>query len=143
EEERDEARDAREDALMQRLLTERRADRLDLLALELHGQGSGVEDGREVLRALLGEAPADRPAATGDGFVDDRRRDDLGVEDDRELLADELTGDVREDVRPRRRQVEVDDPLRTDVARGRLLEGARGLRDLVAGDLDRAEVVLG
>ena len=90
----DEARDARGEALVERLAAERRGHLRARDELELDRQRAGLQDVRELLRGLDREAALDlRAGAPVDAVgvaaeVDERRRDELVVEHDREVLVD-------------------------------------------------------
>src|SRR5204863_8211133 len=62
----DQSDNARDEPLMKRFLPERRADGLDLGLRELDRERTGVQHRREVLRALLGDAPRDLTVAARD-----------------------------------------------------------------------------
>ena len=92
---RDEAADAGDERLSQRVLTQRRRDLRALNLDELDRQRAGLEDERQVLRLGDRVEPGDLRVAAGDpvhevgiGEVDDRVRTDLVVEDDREALGE-------------------------------------------------------
>ena len=95
-----------EQALVEELLAEGRAD----LSLDSSSIGNGSEPNcRTLTRSLasLAEKPPsaaarDLDVAVRDRLVDDRRRDDVAVEDDREVLADVVSGVVGEQVLARR-----------------------------------------
>ena len=92
----DEARDARDEALVERLLAERRGHLRARDELQLDRQRAGLQNVRELLRGLDREAALDLRAgppvdAVGVAAeVDERRRDELVVEHDREVLVDLL-----------------------------------------------------
>src|SRR3712207_2131838 len=98
----DEAGRARDDALVERLLTERRGDLRLRDQLELDRQRAGLQEVRQLLGGLDREAALDlRPVGAVDAVrvldeVDERRRDDLVVEDDREVLRGGLGGRARQ-----------------------------------------------
>jgi hypothetical protein len=91
-----EAADAREQALVERLLAERRGDLRLADQLELDRQGAGLEQVRELLGGVEREAALDlRAGRRVDAVrvldeVDERDGDELVVEDDREVLGDLL-----------------------------------------------------
>ena len=105
-------RSAGQQALVQELRAERRADLLARHSLI----GNGSEPNFRIVTRLFasfGGEPADAARrdldlAVGDRALDERRRDDGPVEDDREELADVLGGVVGEELRALALEDEVD-----------------------------------
>ena len=91
-----EAGGEREGAGADRIGAELRPDALLLDDVERRGQGAGAQQQGEVGRRLRGEIAGDLPGAAGDRLTDDRRLDDLAVQDDGEGLADIGGGDIGE-----------------------------------------------
>ncbi len=88
---------AGDDALVHRIRAERGVDGALLHDLDGHGQGARVElNGQQ---AGLVEVQAGDDAVRADHRLDGRRRDQLTVEEDAERLADELGGDLLEELR--------------------------------------------
>ena len=106
------------------------------------GQRAGLEHVDELVALLLltariAAAHRDRGAAAADRAVDDRRALDLVVEDRRELLADDLRGQVAEHAAAVAVEVEQDDrAVRVGVV------AAHRVRDRGAGEPDRAVEVV-
>ncbi len=95
---------------------ERRADLRARLLLERERQRAVVEDGDQRVHLLgreaAGAAAGDDPRPAGDRALDDRRRDHLAVQHDREELADVLARVVAEERGAVRLQAEPDGPTR-------------------------------
>src|SRR4029079_11293511 len=89
-----------EEARVQELLAERRADRDVRELLDREWQRAELEDGDEVggllQRVAADPARRDLDVPAGDRVLDLRRRDDPRVEDDREIVADVLRRVVAE-----------------------------------------------
>ena len=147
----DEARDARLQALIERLLAERGRDLRARDLVELQRQRADLEDLRQVLRGLDREAAGDLGAVLAVDAVrvlapvDQRRRHELVVERDREVLrgrlgilaervVDAALGDPARDRLERLAalvgEVEVDDRLVAD----RLVEALLRALDVRAGE---------
>ena len=104
-----EADDAGDEAPVDRVLTERRADGAALHDFQRHRERAGLELDDEVVD--LGRRHAVDDALVGDGAVDRRRRDDRLVEDDRHRLADVVAGEREEVVGGVAFELEADDDL--------------------------------
>ena len=89
------ADDRREDARADRIGSQARPDRALLQICERRRQRARPQDERQVLHFFLGEAAGDA-AVRGDARVDPRRRLHAAVENDGELPADVLAGDLAE-----------------------------------------------
>src|SRR5205823_3298800 len=105
-----------------RVAPERRADGALFERRQRCRQRSAAEDQREISGLLRSERPFDH-ALIVDAALDDRRRLDLVVEDDRDLAADVVAGEFAELARAIRRERHADDRL----AEAALLD-ARGLQ---------------
>ena len=68
--------------------------------VSLAGNAPGAEQDREIVGLVDREIAGDLACAAGDRRTDDRRRDDLAVEHDRERAADAIGRDPPEPLRP-------------------------------------------
>ena len=92
-------------------LPEPGADRAFLDDRERCRQRAGAQQNSEVISALDREAAGNLAGTAKNGFTNDRRRDHLIVEDDRERLADILLRHLRELARAGCVELEIDDRL--------------------------------
>ena len=114
-------------ALLDRILAEPGADHALLDHRELGRQRAGAQQDGEVVGRLDREVARDLPASAQDRLADDRRRDHLVIEHDRERASDVLLRDLRKFARAGGIELEGDDRLA-----GALVEAGLRVGELLA-----------